>query len=46
MHGLVYGLGDGVLRDLAVSTGSAAEVDARRAGAVARLAAGWISPST
>ena len=46
VHGLVYGLGDGVLRDLAVSTSSAAEVDARRAGAVARLAAGWNSPST
>src|SRR3954452_14388803 len=30
VHGLVYGLGDGVLRDLAVSTGSAADIDDRR----------------
>jgi carbonic anhydrase len=46
VHGLVYGLADGVLRDLAVSTSTAADVDARRAGAVARLTAGWCSPST
>jgi carbonic anhydrase len=46
VHGLVYGLADGVLRDLAVSTGSAAEVDVRRAAAVARLAGGLSSPST
>jgi carbonic anhydrase len=41
VHGVVYGLADGVLRDLAVSTSTAAEVDARRADAVRRLAAGW-----
>jgi carbonic anhydrase len=41
VHGVVYGLADGVLRDLEVSTGSAAEVDARRGQAVARLAGGW-----
>ena len=46
VHGLVYGLGDGVLRDLAVSTASAAEVDVRREAAVARLAAGLTSTST
>jgi carbonic anhydrase len=46
VHGLVYGLADGVLRDLAVSTSRAADVDVRRAAAVARLAAGWTSPST
>jgi carbonic anhydrase len=43
VHGVVYGLADGVLRDLEVSTGSAAEVDARRGQAVARLAGGWQS---
>jgi carbonic anhydrase len=43
VHGVVYGLADGVLRDLAVSTRTAAEVDARRGEAVARLAAGWPS---
>jgi carbonic anhydrase len=41
VHGVVYGLADGVLRDLAVSTGSREEVDARRAESVARLSAGW-----
>jgi carbonic anhydrase len=40
VHGVVYGLADGVLRDLAVSTRTAAEVDARRREAVARLAGG------
>ena len=40
VHGVVYGLADGVLRDLAVSTGSRTEVDARRGEAIARLAAG------
>jgi carbonic anhydrase len=40
VHGVVYGLADGVLRDLAVSTGSRSEVDARRDEAIARLAAG------
>jgi carbonic anhydrase len=43
VHGVVYGLADGVLRDLAVSTSAAGEVDARRLGAVTRLAAGWPS---
>ena len=43
VHGVVYGLADGVLRDLAVSTSAADEVDVRRTGAVARLAAGWQS---
>lgn len=37
VHGVVYGLADGILRDLAVSTSTAAEVDARRADAVGRL---------
>ncbi|MDT7713491.1 MAG: carbonic anhydrase, partial [Pseudonocardiales bacterium] len=41
VHGVVYGLADGVLRDLAVSTSAPGEVDARRADAVRRLAAGW-----
>ena len=39
VHGVVYGLADGVLRDLGVSTPSAEEVDARRSAAVARLSA-------
>ena len=39
VHGVVYGLADGVLRDLAVSTSAADEVEARRSDAVARLAA-------
>jgi carbonic anhydrase len=46
VHGLVYGLADGILRDLAVSTSSAADVDARRDAAIARLAAGQSSSST
>ncbi|MDX6535996.1 MAG: carbonic anhydrase [Gaiellales bacterium] len=41
VHGVVYGLSDGVLRDLEVSTAGAAEVDARRGQAVSRLAGGW-----
>jgi carbonic anhydrase len=41
VHGLVYGLADGVLRDLAVSTSGRSEVDARREQSVARLSAGW-----
>jgi carbonic anhydrase len=41
VHGVVYGLADGVLRDLAVTTGSREEVDERRAESVARLSAGW-----
>jgi carbonic anhydrase len=41
VHGLVYGLADGVLRDLAVSTASREEVDVRREESVARLSAGW-----
>jgi carbonic anhydrase len=43
VHGVVYGLADGVLRDLAVSTRTAAEIDARRGDAVSRLAGGWPS---
>jgi carbonic anhydrase len=42
VHGVVYGLADGMLRDLAVTTSAAAEVDARRAQAVARLTAAAI----
>jgi carbonic anhydrase len=41
VHGVVYGLADGVLRDLAVSTSSPDEVDVRRSESVARLSAGW-----
>jgi carbonic anhydrase len=41
VHGVVYGLGDGVLRNLEVTTGAADEVDVRRAEAVGRLASGW-----
>jgi carbonic anhydrase len=41
VHGVIYGLGDGVLRNLEVSTGAAAEVDVRRGEAVGRLASGW-----
>ena len=40
VHGLVYGLGDGVLRDLGVTTRGPAEVDAQREASVARLTAG------
>ncbi len=40
VHGLVYGLADGVLRDLGVSTAGPDEVDSRREQAVARLSAG------
>jgi carbonic anhydrase len=43
VHGVVYGLADGLLRDLAVSTAGAGEIAERRAGAVDRLAADWIS---
>src|SRR4051812_16533882 len=38
VHGVVYGLADGLLRDLEVTTASRDEVDARRAESVARLA--------
>jgi len=41
VHGVVYGLSDGLLRDLAVSTGGPDEVDGRRTEAVARLSARW-----
>jgi carbonic anhydrase len=40
VHGVVYGLADGVLRDLAVSTGGRAEVNVRHDQSVARLSAG------
>jgi carbonic anhydrase len=40
VHGVVYGLADGVLRDLGVSTGGPGEVDERRRRAVGRLSAG------
>ena len=39
MHGVVYGLADGVLRDLGVSTEGPDEIDDRREATVARLAA-------
>ena len=45
VHGLVYGLADGLLRDLGVSTSGADELAARREAAVARLSSG-LSPST
>jgi carbonic anhydrase len=38
VHGLVYGLRDGLLRDLAVTTSAGAEIEARHAAAVAALA--------
>jgi carbonic anhydrase len=41
VHGLDYGLADGVLRDLGVTTSTAGELDSRREQAVARLSAGW-----
>jgi carbonic anhydrase len=41
VHGVVYGLADGVLRDLAVTTSSREQVDVRRHESVARLSAGW-----
>jgi carbonic anhydrase len=37
VHGWIYGLHDGLLRDLGVTVGAAAEVDAQRAGALAIL---------
>ena len=40
VHGVVYGLDDGVLRDLGVSTGASDDIDDRREATVARLAAG------
>ena len=40
VHGVVYGLADGILRDLGVSIAGAEEVDARRSASVARLSAG------
>jgi carbonic anhydrase len=39
VHGVVYGLDDGLLRDLGVSTAARDEIDVRRAETVARLAA-------
>ena len=40
VHGVVYGLDDGVLRDLGVTTAASDEIDDRRQETVARLAAG------
>ena len=40
VHGVVYGLDDGMLRDLEVTTGRSDDVGGRRAQVVARLAAG------
>ena len=40
VHGVVYGLDDGLLRDLEATTGAADDVGVRRAQVVARLAAG------
>src|SRR4051812_47547238 len=40
VHGVVYGLHDGVLRDLGVTTAAPDEIDDRRQETVARLAAG------
>ena len=40
VHGVVYGLGDGLLRDLGVSASGPGDLEARRAEAVARLGAG------
>jgi len=40
VHGLVYGLGAGLLRDLGVSTSARDDVDTRRAATVERVAAG------
>jgi carbonic anhydrase len=42
VHGVVYGLADGVLRDLEVSTSGAGEVAARHDASVARLSAGLL----
>jgi carbonic anhydrase len=39
VHGVVYGLADGVLRDLGVTTSGPDEIDTRRETTVARLAA-------
>ena len=39
VHGWIYGLDDGLLRDLGVTTSAADEIDLRRADTVARLAA-------
>ncbi len=38
VHGVVYGLEDGVLRDLGVTTGASDDIDERRQATVARLA--------
>ena len=38
VHGVVYGLEDGVLRDLGVTTSASDEIDDRREATVARLA--------
>ena len=42
MHGVVYGIHDGVLRDLGVTTGPSDDIDDRREATVARLAAGGV----
>jgi carbonic anhydrase len=48
VHGVVYGLADGVLRDLAVTTAGRGEIDRRREQSLGRLSAGLpvVSPST
>jgi carbonic anhydrase len=42
VHGVVYGLDDGVLRDLGVTTGASDDIDDRREATVARLAGGGV----
>jgi carbonic anhydrase len=39
VHGWIYGIADGMLRDLGMTVSELAEVDERRAGALAALGA-------
>lgn len=46
VHGWVYGLHDGLLRDLEISAGSPEEIDATYLSALAALRHRWLSPRT
>ena len=41
VHGLIYGLGDGLLRDLRIAISSAAEIDEHRVAAVRARVQEW-----
>ena len=45
VHGLMYGLGDGLLRDLRIAISSAVEIGERREAALLARAREWSDPA-